>query len=171
MICTLFKKRCGALIQTFVKWPRQLFQKALCASLSLTYMSLSLTNFMSIPEHKSCVSNSHMSARQSECSVFSHHLSHSLNVGRPRAAVSFLTCVFSSAVCQHLDVLCLNSFTSFSASWPLLWPMRGVRMCVCFLSIKERKFVCGFWSPQLLKLQQIHLPLFHVQHVSHWICD
>lgn len=54
--------------------------------------------------------------------------------------LSFLTCVFSSAVCRHLDVLCFNSFISFSASWPLLWPMRGVRVCV--FSLYQGKEVC-----------------------------
>lgn len=133
MICTLIV--CHS-CRTFVKWSRQLFQKVLCASLSLTHTSLSLTNFMSIPEHKSCVSNSHMSARQSECSVFSHHLSHFLNVGRPQAAVfsymCFLICRLSTFGCSVLT----HSFPFLPLD--LCFDPCEVCVCVCVFSLSRK---------------------------------
>lgn len=89
-------------------------------------------------------------------------------IGDLSGCLSLLYSLWS--VCTLYSCHFWTPFTSLSSIPPDLCfdPCEGC-VCVCFL-YKEREFVCGFWSPQLLQLQQIHLPLFHVQHVRHWIC-
>lgn len=107
-----------------------------------------------------------------EClSVWTWLRSDSVNAGRPPAAGGVCVCLCDfSYPPLHILILPLTPSLFCILTSPLTFAG-----CVCvfvsFLSTKERKFVCGFWSPQLLKLQQIHLPLFHVKHVRHWICD